>query len=124
MTLSLRLSLFLCVRVCVCVCVCFLCRYRKLRPATDELPTMASYELSRWERGTLPFEAIAGAHAAVDYLASLGDDGGNGEAGRQRQPCCRKADTHLPGFRAHPLTHYFLPSFLPSLLPSFSHAQL
>ena len=33
---------------------------------------LCSYELSRWERGTLPFETIAGQHAAIDYIASLG----------------------------------------------------
>lgn len=44
----------------------------QVRPATDELPTASTYQLSRWERGTLNFEALAGQLAAVDYLASLG----------------------------------------------------
>jgi selenocysteine lyase/cysteine desulfurase len=37
----------------------------KLRPAPDSGP-------GRWMTGTPSFEAIAGTHAAVDYLASLG----------------------------------------------------
>jgi cysteine desulfurase family protein (TIGR01976 family) len=37
----------------------------KIRPAPDSGP-------GRWMTGTPSFEAIAGAHAAVDYLASLG----------------------------------------------------
>ena len=45
---------------------------RKLRPATAELPSDASYQLSRWEKGTMNFEAVAGQMAAIDYLAELG----------------------------------------------------
>jgi len=40
----------------------------KVRPAPDSIP-------GRWMTGTPSFEAIAGAHAAVDYLASLGGGG-------------------------------------------------
>ena len=59
----------------------------EVRPATDELPTPAGYELSRWERGTLPFENIAGMAAAVDYIASLGDvaPSGGGISGGDRR---------------------------------------
>lgn len=38
----------------------------KIRPAPDEPP-------EKWETGTQSFEALAGAGAAVDYIASLGD---------------------------------------------------
>ena len=31
--------------------------------------------VARWERGTLPFESIAGQHAAIEYIASLGGGG-------------------------------------------------
>ncbi len=41
----------------------------KLRPSTDELP-------GRWCWGTNNFEAIAGAMAAIDYIAELGRDAG------------------------------------------------
>jgi len=37
---------------------------RKIGPAPERDP-------ARWERGTLPFEALAGATAAIDWLASL-----------------------------------------------------
>jgi selenocysteine lyase/cysteine desulfurase len=71
-------------RCCCCCCCRRGARYgrndwlqslpaRKVRPATDELPTDASYQLSRWEKGTLPFESIAGAAAAIDYLAWIGE---------------------------------------------------
>jgi cysteine desulfurase family protein (TIGR01976 family) len=36
----------------------------KLRPSSDAVPT-------RWELGTLPFEALAGVQAAADYMMSL-----------------------------------------------------
>ena len=39
---------------------------RKVRPGSDELPTMDTYELSRWEKGTLNFESIAGQAAAIE----------------------------------------------------------
>jgi len=55
----------------------------KVRPATDELPTLESYELSRWEMGTLPFETIAGQLAAVEYIASLGTRFGGCELGAE-----------------------------------------
>lgn len=40
----------------------------KLLPATDEVP-------ERFEFGTLPFEVLAGATAAVDFLAEFGGEG-------------------------------------------------
>ena len=58
---------------------------QKVRPATNELPTAESYQLSRWERGTLNFESLAGVLAAVDYIASLGVRyGGAAEAAPRR----------------------------------------
>lgn len=45
----------------------------KVVPAADHGP-------GRWETGTLPFEALAGVTAAIDYLASLGE----GQDRRQR----------------------------------------
>jgi selenocysteine lyase/cysteine desulfurase len=59
---------------------------QKVRPATDELPTLASYELSRWERGTLNFEGLAGVLAAVDYIASLGVTFGGARTERHAAP--------------------------------------
>jgi selenocysteine lyase/cysteine desulfurase len=41
----------------------------KLLPSTDEVP-------ERFELGTLPYELLAGTTAAVDFLASIGPDGG------------------------------------------------
>ena len=38
----------------------------KVRPSKDSIPY-------RWELGTLPHEALAGVHAAVTYLESVGD---------------------------------------------------
>ena len=43
----------------------------KVRPAPDELPTLESYELSRWEMGTLPFETIAGQVGPAALFASF-----------------------------------------------------
>jgi cysteine desulfurase family protein (TIGR01976 family) len=40
----------------------------KLRPAPDKPP-------GKWETGTQSFESLAGVAAAIDYLASLGEDG-------------------------------------------------
>ncbi len=45
----------------------------KLAPSSDEVP-------ARFEFGTLPYELLAGAAAAVDFLAALG-----GEAGSRRE---------------------------------------
>ncbi|HEY6377826.1 MAG TPA: cysteine desulfurase-like protein [Candidatus Dormibacteraeota bacterium] len=42
-------------------------RPAKVRPAPDSGP-------ERWEQGTLPFEALAGAAAAADYLLDTGHD--------------------------------------------------
>lgn len=42
----------------------------KVRPAPSDPP-------GKWETGTQSFEAIAGVRAAVDYLASLGDQSGS-----------------------------------------------
>ena len=44
----------------------------RIRTATDALPDGANSHMSRWEPGTQSFEALAGARAAVDYLAGLG----------------------------------------------------
>ncbi|MFF5257822.1 cysteine desulfurase-like protein [Actinomadura viridis] len=41
----------------------------KLLPSTDAVP-------ERFELGTLPYELLAGARAAVDFLAGMGADGG------------------------------------------------
>ena len=43
----------------------------RVRPASDELPTYEGCQGSRWELGTQNYEGIAGAAAAVDYIASL-----------------------------------------------------
>lgn len=44
-------------------------------PAKDvlpyELPSQESYQISKWEMGTLPLEQLAGFSAAVQYFASL-----------------------------------------------------
>ncbi|HSO65704.1 MAG TPA: cysteine desulfurase-like protein [Ornithinibacter sp.] len=45
----------------------------KLLPSTDTVP-------ERFELGTLPYELMAGATAAVDFIASLADLGGDGTA--------------------------------------------
>merc|ERR1712224_684982 len=58
---------------------------QKVRPATDELPTQASYQLSRWERGTLNFEAIAGQMAAIEYLGYLGTTFGDAKPDDSRR---------------------------------------
>jgi cysteine desulfurase family protein (TIGR01976 family) len=60
---------------------------RKQRLETLELPRVASASDAapeRVETGTLPFEAIAGATAAIDFLASLADDDGDA-AGSDRR---------------------------------------
>lgn len=44
----------------------------KIRPASDDRPSIANYELSCWELGTQNFEALAGIEACVEYVASLG----------------------------------------------------
>jgi selenocysteine lyase/cysteine desulfurase len=44
----------------------------KLRPSTDVVP-------ERFELGTLPYETLAGATAAVDFLAGLGTGGSRRE---------------------------------------------
>lgn len=60
----------------------------KLAPATDEVP-------ERFELGTLPYEALAGVTAAVDYLAGVAErlsprsDGAAG--GRAGAPATRRA---------------------------------
>lgn len=41
----------------------------KLKPSSDEVP-------ERFERGTLPYELLAGTTAAVDFLAGLGGESG------------------------------------------------
>ena len=41
----------------------------KLAPSTDEVP-------ERFELGTLPYETLAGASAAVDFIAGLAPEGG------------------------------------------------
>jgi len=49
----------------------------KLAPAPTQAP-------ERWETGTLNFEALAGTTAAIDFLASLGDDGEAGDSRREK----------------------------------------
>jgi cysteine desulfurase family protein (TIGR01976 family) len=49
----------------------------KLLPSTDEVP-------ERFELGTLPYEALAGATAAVDFLAGLAPDEGGSRRDRLR----------------------------------------
>jgi selenocysteine lyase/cysteine desulfurase len=43
----------------------------KLRPSSDVLPSYGNCQGNRWELGTQNYEALAGAAAAVRYLASL-----------------------------------------------------
>ncbi|MGQ4510791.1 cysteine desulfurase-like protein [Streptomyces sp. DW26H14] len=49
----------------------------KLLPSSDAVP-------ERFELGTLPYELLAGARAAVDFLAGLGDGGAGTGTRRQR----------------------------------------
>ena len=51
-------------------------RPMKIRTSTDTLPSEESYHISRWELGTANFEALAGVKACVDYIASIGGEGG------------------------------------------------
>ena len=44
----------------------------KIRVSDDHLPCEENYSMSRWELGTQNFEAIAGVHACIEYIASLG----------------------------------------------------
>jgi cysteine desulfurase family protein (TIGR01976 family) len=46
----------------------------KLRPTGDELPMLSNWHVSRWELGTQNYEAVAGAIAAVEYIADLCPD--------------------------------------------------
>jgi selenocysteine lyase/cysteine desulfurase len=51
----------------------------KLLPSTDAVP-------ERFELGTLPYELLAGATAAVDFIAGLADaGGGDGARGRRER---------------------------------------
>lgn len=61
----------------------------RVRPACDELPSVASWEVSRWELGTLNFEGVAGTTAAIDYIAGLSG----------------AWDTTMPGTRRTALKH-------------------
>ena len=59
-------------------------RFDKLLPATDEVP-------ERFELGTLPYELMAGAAAAVDFIAGLG----TGDTRRERLVSANEAiDEH------------------------------
>ncbi|EKX45509.1 hypothetical protein GUITHDRAFT_87086 [Guillardia theta CCMP2712] len=60
----------------------------KIRPATDDLPSFSNCQGSRWEMGTQNYEGIAGAAAAVSYIASL--------SGRQREEKERSRGTQEP----------------------------
>lgn len=65
----------------------------KLLPSTDEVP-------ERFELGTLPYELMAGTTAAIDFLASLGDDpGSTGDSGEAGDAPSRRARI-LEGFAA------------------------
>lgn len=80
----------------------------KLRASDDGLPREDSCYLSRWELGTPNFEALAGATAAVDYLASLGDRfGGITEDGLNRRDRLR-AGFAAVGAHEHLLKRQFL----------------
>jgi selenocysteine lyase/cysteine desulfurase len=59
----------------------------KLDVADDGLPAPANCGMSRWELGTQNFEALAGAAAAVDYLAERGSrfGGADGDASRRQR---------------------------------------
>jgi len=61
----------------------------RVRPATNELPSAATWEVSRWELGTLNYEGVAGTTAAINYLAGLGggaaSEGGAPAAGALRR---------------------------------------
>lgn len=61
----------------------------KLRPSPDDLP-------GRWMTGTQNHEGIAGAAAAVEYLASLGQEPDGGRDDR-----CRKLDRAFERIRTH-----------------------
>ena len=50
----------------------------KLKACTEELPG-ANTQMSRWETGTISFEAIAGITAVIQYIASLGVRFGGGK---------------------------------------------
>jgi len=67
----------------------------KVAPASDAVP-------ERFERGTPPFELLAGVSAAVDWLAGLTDAGGGR---RQRLLAALGAiEEHLNGLLSHALT--------------------
>ena len=58
----------------------------KIRPSSDELPSAANFELSRWELGTQNFEALAGVEACIDYVGSIGERfGGSSGASTRRE---------------------------------------
>ena len=44
----------------------------KIRVADDNLPCEENFSMSPWEQGTQNYEAIAGTHACIEYIASLG----------------------------------------------------
>jgi len=50
----------------------------KVRPCANELPAMTNYQVSKWEMGTQNYEGVAGAVAAMEYLAGLGNSHGPG----------------------------------------------
>lgn len=82
----------------------------KLRPATDTLP-------GKWMTGTQNHECLAGALAAVDYLAALGRKLDAGASGRRSALCSayaaigdyeRRLAAHLlDGFSKMPGVHVF-----------------
>jgi len=44
----------------------------RVRPCEDALPSRETYQVSKWEMGTQNYEGIAGATAAMKYIASIG----------------------------------------------------
>ena len=68
----------------------------KIRPASDRAP-------DRFETGTLPFDALAGATAAVGYLASVGRRFGNWGEVAVRHPTGQRAhlESGLAAIRAY-----------------------
>jgi selenocysteine lyase/cysteine desulfurase len=59
-------------------------RAYRVRPAGEEIP-------GKWETGTKNHEGLAGAAAAIDYIASLGVTYGNAPAGASRREKLRAA---------------------------------
>jgi cysteine desulfurase family protein (TIGR01976 family) len=57
----------------------------RLGCADDRLPNNDNCHMSRWEVGTGNYEALAGTHAAIEYLASVGHLCGGADAAAPRR---------------------------------------